>query len=79
MDCVELEDGRPTIPAEYQIDWSGVSTVERARTEHQAFVDRLRQRERVSAGYIVTLEGRVFACADDAAWLRQFFSDLENR
>lgn len=78
MDCVVLsgEDGRPKIPAEYVIDWTHVTTVQQAHAEHDAFVTRLRERERPVALYVVRLEGRVFACADDAAWLRDYTSRL---
>lgn len=78
MDCVALsgDDARPTIPPEYVIDWSRVTTVQQARTEHDAFVTRLRERERPVALYVVRLEGRVFACADDAAWLRDYTNRL---
>jgi len=78
MDCTELSgaDARPTIPPEYVIDWSKVTTVQQAHAEHDAFVTRLRERERPVALYVVRLEGRVFACADDAAWLRDYTSRL---
>lgn len=78
MDCRQLDgaEGRPTIPPEYVIDWTRVRTVQQAREQHQAFVSRLRERESAVAGYVVRLEGRVFACSDDAAWLRQFFAAL---
>jgi hypothetical protein len=78
MDCTELAgaDGRPTIPPEYVIDWSKVTTVQQAHAEHDAFVTRLRERERPVTLYVVRLEGRVFACADDAAWLRDYTSRL---
>ncbi|APZ81836.1 hypothetical protein vBEliSR6L_71 [Erythrobacter phage vB_EliS_R6L] len=78
MDCRELagDEARPTIPPEYEIDWSRVTTVGEARAEHQAFVTRLRERERPVALYVVRLEGRVFACADDAEWLRDYSARL---
>ncbi len=78
MDCTELtgDQARPKIPAEYDIDWSRVTTVDQARAEHEAFVTRLRERERPVALYVVRLEGRVFACADDATWLRDYVERL---
>lgn len=78
MDCRELsgDQARPTIPPEYVIDWTTVTTVGQARAEHDAFVTRLRERERPVALYVVRLEGRVFACADDAEWLRDYTSRL---
>lgn len=78
MDCVDVTS-RPTVPPEYLIDWSGVVTVDQARGEHQAFVKRLREREKIiggSDGYIITLEKHLFACADDATWLRDYSSRL---
>ena len=76
MDCEVIAE-RPTIPPEYVIDWTQVTSVEMAQTEHDAFVSRLREREGPTAGYIVALEGELFACADDAAFLRGFFQRLE--
>lgn len=82
IDCADLardaagNPARPRVPAEYVIDWSRVTTVGQARAEHQAFVTRLRERERPVAGYIVEIEGRVFACANDDAWLRDYLSRL---
>lgn len=82
MDCADLErdqDGnpvRPSVPPEYVIDWSGLTTVGEAREEHEAFVTRVRERERPVAIYIVELEGRVFACASDDTWLRDYTSRL---
>jgi hypothetical protein len=76
IDCREL-DGRPRIPTEYVIDWSRVVTVEQAQAEHQAVVASVRAREGVAAGYIVDLEGAVFACASDAAWLRDLYGGVD--
>lgn len=76
MDCVAIPEGRPVVPAEYQIDWSRVVTVDQARAEHDAFVQRLRKREGPISGYIVRLEGALFACANDDEWLRDYSADL---
>lgn len=76
MDCVAIEEGRPAIPPEYVIDWGRVASVGEARAQHEAYVQRLRLRENQVAGYLVRVEGRVFACADDAAWLRDYTSRL---
>lgn len=77
MDCqaVEAED-RPAIPAEYVIDWSRVTTIPQARTEHEAYVRSVRTREGIVAGYIVELEGGLWVCASDDQWLRDFFDGL---
>lgn len=76
MDCVSIRDQRPTIPAEYVIDWTRVATVAQARAEHEAFVTRLRERETPVALYIVELEGELWACADDDQWLRDYTARL---
>lgn len=77
-DCVLLtgEEARPKIPGEYVIDWTRVTTVQQAHAEHDAFVTRLRERETPVALYIVRLEGQLFMCADDAAWIRDYQSRL---
>lgn len=67
---------RPRVPAEYVIDWSGVTTVPQARTEHERFVKALRTREGIVAGYIVQLEGRHFICFNNMQWQRDFYSRL---
>lgn len=78
IDCAVLggEEARPKIPAEYVIDWTRVTSVPQARVEHDAYVTRLRARETPVALYIVRLEGQLFACADDAAWVRDYQSRL---
>jgi hypothetical protein len=73
IDCRPLDAGRPGIPPEHVIDWTRVVTVEQARAEVQALVTSVRAREGVAAGYIVELEGVIFACASDAAWLRDLY------
>lgn len=76
MDCQTIS--RPTVPPEYLIDWTKVQTVEQAHAEHDAFVTQLRKREGIVAVYIVQLEGSLFACADDASWLKDYTSRLSN-
>lgn len=77
MDCRALSAAdRPRLPPEYRIDWTQVTTVAQARTEHEAFVRSVRTREGITVGYIVTVEGVQFACASDAEWLRDFFRQL---
>lgn len=75
MDCRVLA-GRPAMPAEYVIDWSKVLTVDQARAEHEAYVRSVRTREGVTVGYIVAIEDRLFLCATDAEWLRDFYGRL---
>lgn len=79
IDCQEVVPSaeRPVIPPEYVIDWAKVATVDQARREHDAFVQRLRERERAVTGYVVHLESRLFVCADDAAWVRDFQQRLD--
>lgn len=72
----EAAGDRPKIPAEYQIDWSKVQTVDRARSEHDAYVRSVRTREGIVAGYIVTLEGTNFVCFNNAQWQRDFWGKL---
>jgi len=80
-DCIELlgVDARPTIPPEYFIDWTRVQTVDQARAEHEAFVTRVRERERLVAMYVIRLADRGFACADDARGDSEFMSRLPAR
>ena len=65
---------RPTIPPEHRIDWQSVSTVAQARSEHDAYVRSVRTREGMVAGYIVAVEGKLFACSNNAAWLREWYA-----
>jgi len=71
--CVAAGD-RPAIPAEYVIDWSKVITVDQAKAEHLKYVASVRSREGVIVGYVVRIEGQLFACSNNAAWLRDFYS-----
>jgi hypothetical protein len=73
LQCVTAGQ-RPTIPPEYAIDWSKVATVQQAHSEHDAYVRSVRTREGIIAGYIVTVEGKLFACSNNAAWLRDFYA-----
>lgn len=75
MQC-EPAGARPKIPGEYVIDWSKVQTVTQTHAEHDAYVRSIRKREGAVAGYIVQIEGKLFACASNAAWLRDFFAGL---
>lgn len=68
---------RPTVPPEYQIQWQQVKTVAQAKAEHEKFVAVLRTREGIVAGYILSLEGKLFVCVNNAAWRRDFEAGLE--
>lgn len=67
---------RPSIPPEHQIDWSQVKTVSAAKTEHQKFVDVVRTREGIVAGYILKLEGVNFTCWNNMQWRREYEAGL---
>jgi len=67
---------RPTIPPEYQIDWSHVTTVQQAHSEFDKYVATIRTREGVVAGYVLKLEGVNFACFNNMQWRREFEADL---
>ena len=74
---------RPSLPTEDPIDLDRIAAQRTvpaatavAREEVAAFVASVRSRELVAARYIVTVEGRLFECANDAAWARDYFSRL---
>lgn len=67
---------RPTIPPGYTIDWSRVTTVDQARQEHQRYVGTVLDREARVAHYIVEIEGRLFTCASNMQWRRDFEAGL---
>lgn len=78
MDCIAAGQ-RPAIPPEYAIDWKRVESaltvpqaVSAARSEVQQFVGSVRTREGTVAGYVLDLEGQLFACSNDAQWLREW-------
>ena len=76
LDCVELA-GRPTIPAEYVVDWTRIRAGgDAARDEVTRLIASVRSREGIVVGYVVQLEERVFACSNDATWLRDFYRPL---
>lgn len=67
---------RPAIPAEYRIDWNRVTTVPQAKAEHEAYVRSVRAREGVVVAHIVTLEGKLFVCSNNAQWWRDYWAGL---
>lgn len=69
IDCVKSA-ARPKIASEYKIDWQHVKTVATARSEHDAFVASIRDREHKIAAYIIAIENQLFLCASDAQFLR---------
>ena len=76
LQCAPAGD-RPVIPPEHRVDWSRVSTVAQARSEHDAYVGSVRSREGVIAAYIVETEGKLFVCSNNAAWIREWFAGIE--
>lgn len=78
IDCTFAgAEARPEIPPEHTIDWSRVTTVPQAKAETDAYVRSVRTREGIIAGYIVELEGRLFACSSDDQWLRDWYAATE--
>jgi hypothetical protein len=71
-DCQAATGKRPTLPPEYSIDWSKVATVGQAKAAHDNFVNVIRGREKIVANYVLSLEGDLFQCANDAAWVREW-------
>lgn len=72
IDCEAATGKRPKLPPEYQIDWAKVASVGQAKAEHDNFVNVIRGREQIVANYVLTLEGDLFQCANDDAWLREW-------
>jgi hypothetical protein len=74
--CEDKPAQRPTVPPEYVIDWSAVTTVAQAHAEHDKYVATVRTREGVVAGYVLLIEGRLFTCFDNVTWLRDSVGGL---
>lgn len=72
----EVAGPRPTIPAEYVIDWSKVATVDQAHAEHDKYVAVIRSREGVVAAYVLQIEGQLFVCGNNMAWRRDYEAEL---
>lgn len=75
LQCIPAGE-RPVIPPEFTIDWSRVADKNAAKIEHEKFVGVVRTREKIVAGYIVSVEGKMFACGNNMEWLRDFFKGL---
>ena len=82
LQCAAIGD-RPTIPPEYVIDWSKVlvadnapMTLANAQAEHARYVTSIRTREGIVAGHVLAIEGKLFACSNNATWLREFYAKL---
>ena len=70
----EAAGQRPALPAEHVIDWSAVQSVDQAKAEHLKYVASIRSREGVVVAHIVRIEGKLFTCSSNAAWLRDFYA-----
>lgn len=71
IDCQAATGKRPKLPPEYSIDWTKVASVGQAKAEFDNFKLALRGREKIVSDYVLTLEGELFQCANDDAWLRE--------
>lgn len=71
-DCQAATGKRPTLPPEYEIDWSKVATVGQAKAAHDNFVNVVRGREGIVANYVLQIEGDLFQCASDDQWIREW-------
>lgn len=74
---------RPNVPPEYKVDWTRAlaaanvrDAVGLAMQEHMRFVQTLRTREGLVTGYIVAIEGQLFVCSNNAAWLRDWYKTI---
>lgn len=77
MDC-QPAGTRPSIPPEHVIVWENVRSVLDAKAEHDKYVGSVRTREGVVAGYVLSIEGQLFACSNDAAWLRDWQKGIQD-
>lgn len=71
-DCQAATGKRPQLNPEYKIDWAKVASVGQAKIEHDRFVSVIRGREQTVANYVLEIEGQLFQCANDAAWVREW-------
>lgn len=67
---------RPAVTAEQQPDWLSIERIDQARESHARYVASVRSRELVLVQYIVGIEAKLFSCATNAEWLRDFYSRL---
>jgi hypothetical protein len=72
----EAAGARPSIPAEHIIDWNRVVSVAQAKSEHERYVATIRTREGVVAAYILSIEGKLFVCSNNAQWRRDYEAGL---
>jgi hypothetical protein len=72
----EAAGPRPKIPPEYAIDWSKVATVPQAKAEHDKYVASIHARDGIAAAYILSIEGKLFVCSNNAQWRREYEAEL---
>ena len=79
----ELAGTRPTILPNPAPNWVFVGeaktvaeAVKRAQAEHQAFVQRGNERERIVASYLLVVEDKLFLCFNNMAWQKDFYAGL---
>ena len=72
----EYPGARPALPSEDATDWTTVGTIDEARAAHQRYVTSVRNREGIVTGYILATEGKLFVCANNMEWRRQYESRL---
>jgi hypothetical protein len=72
----EAAGTRPVIPAEYQIDWTRVTSVAQAKVEHERYVASIRDREGVIVAYLMRVEGKLFVCSNNVQWRREYEAGL---
>lgn len=79
----ELAGTRPTIMPNPTPNWVFIGqattvadAVERARKEHQSFLDHNRERERIVATYLLMVEDNLFLCFNNMTWQKEFYAGL---
>ncbi len=78
MDCVAVTKAdRPRLAPAYVIDWSKVPTVLAAKDEVDKLIQSTLHREGVVTGYVIELEGKLFACSNDDQWLKEYTASVE--
>ena len=85
IDCVHVAK-RPALPPEDVIDWQQVeaapnvtTAVAVAKGEVAKMMATVRDREGRVAGYILDVEGEVFACSNDAQWIRDYQAEMAKK
>lgn len=81
----ELAGTRPTIAADYAMNWQFVGlaatvpeAVARAQAEHRKYVEQQHGREKLVATYVLLVEGKLFVCHNNAQWRRDFEAGIGN-